>query len=234
MSEIDMSDAGEGKGQGRDGGGGGGSGGTAAAPASRLEARLAARLDARLLLAPRPGLANDRLLLDDATLGAALDGVRPLTAGERDALAGSPLTTRRLRQLALARRAQRAPAAASAASSVTAWQASHGMLRAAASGAGAEPLALRTDDGCWTLHLLPLDGGWRAILQLGPDAPFAAALLAPASGQRARVRVLDGAGATILHGALDLDGECEAAWPHAQAPAAWLQAHGAAFSVAPA
>ena len=45
--------------------------------------------------------AGDRLMLDDATLAAALDGSRPLTAGERAALQASPLTVRRLRHLAL-------------------------------------------------------------------------------------------------------------------------------------
>jgi hypothetical protein len=33
---------------------------------------------------------------------------------------------------------------------------------------------------------------------------------------------------------LDADGECEGAWPFAQAPAAHFQGHGAAFSVVPA
>jgi hypothetical protein len=155
-------------------------------------------------------------MLDDATLAAALDGSRPLTAGERAALQASPLTVRRLRHLALARR--------SAAS--TAWRGSPGALRAASTGAQA---AIATDDGWWTLHFVPAGGGWRAILQLAPQAPFAEALLVA----RAPLRVVDGAGAVVLAGQLDADGECEAAWPFAAAPHAHLQAHGARFTVEP-
>jgi hypothetical protein len=172
------------------------------------------RLQQGLLLERR--IEGDRLMLDDATLRAALDGSRPLTAAERAALQGSPLTARRLRRLALDARAA-APG----------WRGSRGMLRAAGS-AGA-PAPIVTDDACWTLHFVDTGAGWRAILQLAPHAPFAAALLAA----RAPLRVLDGAGATILAGCLDADGECEAAWPFAAAPVAHLQAHGAAFTVAP-
>jgi hypothetical protein len=169
------------------------------------------RLQERLLLDRR--VEGDRLVLADATLLAALDGSRPLSAGERAALQASPLTTRRLRQLAIERHA-------------AAWRGSHGRLRAASSG---EVETLRTDDGWFTLHLVPQSGGWRAILQLAAEAPFAAALLAA----RAPLRVRDGAGRTILEGRLDADGECEAAWPFAGAPSAHLQAADAAFSVEP-
>lgn len=180
-----------------------------------------ARLRARLLLAPR--VAGDRLMLSDAVLNAALDGSRALTAGERAALQGSPLTTRRLRALALARRA-----AANEAMNEPAWQGSAGMLRAAASGAALAQLA--TDDGYWRLHFVGTADARRVILQLMPDAPFAARLLAGG----APLRVLDGAGAEVLAGRLDPDGECECAWPFAEAPAAHFQRHGAAFSVQPA
>jgi hypothetical protein len=168
--------------------------------------------EARLLDARKPG---DRLMLDDATLAAALDGSRPLTAGERAALQASPLTVRRLRHLALARRAAAAP-----------WRGSRGVLRAASSGTLD---AVVTEDGWWTLHFVATDGNWRAVLQLAPQAPFAPALLAA----RAPLRVLDGAGAEILAGRLDADGECEAAWPFAAAPGEHLQAHGARFTVEP-
>jgi len=182
------------------------------------------RLQERLLLDRR--VEGDRLVLADATLLAALDGSRPLTAGERAALQASPLTTRRLRQLAIERRQQHAGAAQAgpAASPAAGWRGSQGRLRAASSG---QVEALRTDDGWFTLHLLPQGEGWRAILQLAADAPFAPALLAA----RAALRVSDGAGRTILEGRLDADGECEAAWPFADAPAAHLQAADAAFSV---
>lgn len=172
------------------------------------------RLQEALLLDRR--LPGDRLMLDDATLGAALDGSRPLTAGERAALQASPLTARRLRHLALARRA-----AAS-----TAWRGSRGVLRAASTGA---PAAIVTEDGWWTLHVVAGSAGWRTVLQLAPQAPFAEALLVA----RAPLRVVDGAGGVILTGQLDADGECEAAWPFAAAPAEHLQAHGARFTVEP-
>jgi hypothetical protein len=163
---------------------------------------------------------GDRLMLADATLLGALDGSRALTAGERAALQASPLTARRLRQLAQERRAQ----------GVAAWRGSHGRLRAASSG---QLESLRTDDGWFTLHFAAAgpgeEAGWRAILQLAADAPFAPALV----GARAPLRVLDGAGNTILEGRLDADGECEAAWPFDAAPASHLQTAGAAFAVEP-
>jgi hypothetical protein len=165
-----------------------------------------------LLQARKPG---DRLTLDDATLAAALDGSRPLTAGERAALQASPLTVRRLRHLTLERRAATAR-----------WRGSRGVLRAASSGTLD---AVVTEDGWWTLHVVAAGAGWRIVLQLAPQAPFAPALLAA----RAPLRVLDGAGADILAGRLDADGECEAAWPFAAAPAEHLQAHGARFTVEP-
>ena len=63
---------------------------------------LDAKLRERLLLARvAPG---DRLMLPDATLQAALDGSRPLTPAELAALNASPVTLRRFRHLALARR----------------------------------------------------------------------------------------------------------------------------------
>jgi len=173
------------------------------------EARVQQRLRERLLLAPKEG---DRLVLDDATLRAALEGSRPLAAGELAALHGSPLTLRRFRHLALARRA-------------AAWQASGGMLRAADSGAALAPLV--TDDGNWSLHFVPHDGGCQVILRLDPAAPFAAALLR----EGPLLHVIDGTGATVLQGRLDADGECEARWPFAQPPAPHFQAHGAAFTV---
>jgi hypothetical protein len=170
------------------------------------------RLQEGLLLGRRAD--GDRLVLDDATLRAALDGSRPLTAGERAALQASPLTTRRLRHLAIERKG------------VSGWRGSRGRLRAASSGAID---ALRTDDGWFTLHIVPEDAGWRTILQLAAEAPFAPGLLAA----RAPLRVLDGAGNTILEGRLDADGECEAAWPFGASPASHLQAANAAFAVEP-
>ncbi len=139
------------------------------------------KLRERLLLAPR--VEGDRLMLGDAVLLAALDGSRALTAGERAALQGSPLTTRRLRTLAIERR----PAANDA------WQGSRGMLRAADSGAALTQLA--TDDGFWRLHFVDSAGARRVILQLMPEAPFAARLLREGdAAARARRRRRRGAG----------------------------------------
>lgn len=171
------------------------------------------KLQAQLLAGRR--VEGDRLMLDDAVLLAALDGSRPLTAGERAALQASPLTARRLRTLADARRAQAIPRR---------WKGSRGMLRAADSGTGFD--ALVTDDGAWRLHVV----AGRVILQLDPQSLFAADLL---RGGRL-LRVLDGAGATVLEGLLDSDGECEGPWPFAEPPARHFQQHGARFSVEPA
>jgi len=179
------------------------------------------KLQERLLLAR--AVAGDRLMLADATLLAALDGVRALTTKERAALAGSPLTLRRFRLLADTRR-RAAPAAANDA----AWRGSAGMLRAAASSAALAEL--RTDDGYWTLHFVAHGEGWQIILKLAPEAPFAARLMR----EQPMLRVLDGAGALLLQGRLDADGECECGWPFAAAPAPHFQSHGAAFVVEPA
>jgi hypothetical protein len=153
-------------------------------------------------------------MLDDAVLLGALDGSRPLSAGERAALQASPLTARRLRSLADALRTQARPQV---------WQGSSGMLRAADSGLALDTLV--TDDGIWRLHVVES----RVILQLDPQSPLAATLLR--AGQVLRVR--DGAGNTVLEGALDSDGECEGPWPFAEAPAPHFQRHGARFTVEP-
>lgn len=182
-------------------------------PTSDIDRKLAARL-----LAGRR-VEGDRLMLSDTVLGAALDGSRVLTPNERRALEASPLTVRRLRQLALERR--------NAGVGAVAWLGSAGMLRAAASGA---PLGrLATDDGHWSLHFVEQGGAWRVILALAPDAPFAARLMR----EQPWLRVLDGGGAILLQGQLDSDGECESAWPFDAAPAFHLQQAGARFAVEP-
>ena len=181
-------------------------------------------LQQRLLLAR--AVPGDRLMLADATLLAALDGGRPLTAAERQALAGSPLTLRRFRALSHGRRVRSGLQHAAAAND-DAWSGSSGMLRAAASGA---PLAeLVTDDRCWTLHFLPQDGDWQVILKLADGAPFAPRLMR----EQPLISVVDGGGAIILQGQLDADGECEQVWPFTQAPAPHFHQRGAGFSVVP-
>lgn len=172
------------------------------------------RLRARALLAHR--VEGDYLVLGDATLIAALDGSRPLGPVQATALMASPLTLRRFRTLAETRRRQ---AGAS-------WTASAGMLRAADDGAALA--ALQTDDGYWALHFLRTAGLWQVVLKLDADAPFAASVLQGG----ALLQVVDGTGAVVLQGSLDRDGECEQAWPFAEAPAAHFQRHGARFGVA--
>lgn len=184
-------------------------------------------LDARLresVLLSRP-TTGDRLMLADETLLAALDGTRPLTPNERQALAASPLTLRRFRHLSLERHAAGAQAA-----NDPVWTGSSGMLRAASTASAADALeSLVTDDGHWTLHFLPQDGGWQVILSLSAQAPFAARLLR----EQPQLRVIDGGGAIVLQGRVDADGECERTWPFATAPASHFQLYGAGFAVEP-
>lgn len=172
------------------------------------------KLREQLLLARR--VEGDRLMLADAVINAALDGSRALTPNERAALAQSPLTMRRLRRLAIER-----------AAAGHAWQGSGGMLRAASTDAALAELA--TDDNHWSLHFLPHEGGWQVILKLAAAAPFAPQLMR----EQPMLRVVDGAGAVILQGRLDADGECENAWPFETAPAPHFQQSGAGFAVEP-
>lgn len=181
---------------------------------------LGRKLRARALLSARA--EGDRLAVPDEVLLAALSGERPLSRGDKAALAGSPLTLRRFRELSL-----RARGRAQAANDPQ-WTGSAGLLRAAASGDALA--ALRTDDGCWTLGFVRHGAGWRVVLQLDPGAPFAGRLLA----SHPRLRVCDGGGAVVMQGRLDDDGECEADWPFAAEPCAHFLGAGGAFSVAPA
>jgi len=183
---------------------------SAAAPLDSL-------LQQRLLLAR--AVPGDRLMLADSTLLAALAGSRVLTAGERQALAGSPLTLRRFRALSHGRR--------QVAANDESWSGSSGTLRAAAGGPALAELV--TDDRCWTLHFLPHGGDWQVILKLADGAPFAPRLMR----EQPLISVVDGAGAIILQGRLDADGECEHTWPFSQAPAPHFHQCGAGFSVVP-
>ena len=185
---------------------------------------LDARLRERALLSR--AVPGDHLVLADVTLLAALDGTRVLTPKERQALAASPLTLRRFRQLSLERHAAAQPRVHAVANDPV-WSGSTGMLRAAATATALESLV--TDDGYWTLHFLPQDGGWQVILSLSADAPFAARLL----NEQPLLRVIDGGGAIVLQGRLDADGECERTWPFATAPAPHFQLYGAGFAVEP-
>jgi hypothetical protein len=181
------------------------------------------KLREQVLLGRR--VEGDHLMLSDAVINAALDGSRPLTANEREALARSPLTMRRFRQLSNDRLANERAAIDRAAAEL--WRGSTGLLRAAST--DTELSELLTDDGHWALHFLPQDGGWQVILKLAADAPFAAALMR----EQPLLRVSDGGGTVILQGRLDADGECEDAWPFDAAPAPHFQQFGARFSVDP-
>ena len=174
------------------------------------------KLQAGALLGRR--VEGDRLVLADEVLVQALDGSRPLTHRERATLQASPLTLRRLRHLATARRGQTGPVA---------WSGSRGLLRAADSGAALD--LLRTDDGMWRLHFVDAGGALAVIAQLDPEAAGAADLLAA----RPAIQVRDGRGALVLEGRLDADGECEGPWPFADLPAAHFQQQGARFEVIP-
>ena len=171
------------------------------------------KLREKLLLSRR--VEGDRLMLSDVALNAALDGSRPLSAVEKKALADSPLTLRRLRQLSIGR-----------AAAANAWSGSAGMLRAASSGVID---ALVTDDQHWALQFVPQGAGWKVILKLAADAPFAPQLMR----EQPMLRVTDGGGAIVLQGRLDADGECENAWPFDTPPAEHFQQSGARFAVEP-
>lgn len=181
------------------------------------------KLHEKLLLGRR--VEGDRLMLADEVMLAALAGSRRLTWGERQVLQASPLTLRRFKTLAV--QAGRAlghddrPA-------VDGWSGSGGMLRAASS--AARLASLETDDGYWRVHFLEQGGAWRVVLALDAGAPFAARLMR----ERPMLRVLDGAGAIILMGVLDADGEYEGAWPFDGEPALHFQQLGGAFAVEPA
>lgn len=176
------------------------------------------KLQERLITGRR--MEGDRLVLPDAVLRAALEGTRALTENERAALQASPLTARRLRELAIARRAGRK------AVNDDSWFGSGGMLRAADAGVLTR---LATDDGHWILHFSQEEDGWHICLQLLARAPFTARLLR----ERPVLSVTDGAGAVLLRGRLDADGECEGLWTAPQPPAQHFQQHGARFAVRP-
>lgn len=183
-----------------------------------IDPGLARRLAAEALLLQRR--EGDTLVLTDEAMLAALEGRLALTQEQASALAASPLTVRRFRQLSLERRQRHA-------ANEPVWHGSGGLLRAASSAHMAGPL--KTDDGYWSLHVAGGPGAWRLILALDPQAPFAPALLRAPGG----VKVLDGQGGMLLDGMLDADGECEAAWPHATTPFEHLQQTGARFTVRP-
>ncbi len=183
--------------------------------------KLAQRLDLSAIL--NQVREDDRVMLDDHLLLAALDGSRPLSSQERELLQKSPQTLLRFRQLALQARARKNSGAANDAQ----WQSSMGSL------AGVHPVGdeagsrLQSDDQYWCLRFVPDEIGWQLTLVLNEQAPFA--LQIKQSG--CALRVLDGKGAILLEGQLDIGGECEARWPFMIEPALHLQQAGARFRI---
>ncbi len=181
--------------------------------------KLAQKLDLSIIL--NQSRDDDRLMLEDQVLLAALDGSRPLDPDQRILLQQSPITLLRFRHLAQQARARKNGGAANDDN----WQQSGGLLRAADS--GALVLSLRTDDHYWSLDFVPEDNGWQLVLCLDENAPFASQLL----DSEHCVRVVDGKQQVLLQGQLDADGECEARWPMPQEPVRHLQQAGAQFRV---
>lgn len=181
--------------------------------------KLSQKLDLSIIL--NQSRDDDRLMLEDQVLLAALDGSRPLDPEQRTLLQQSPITLLRFRHLALQARARKGGNAANDDN----WQQSGGMLRAADS--AAVVLSLRTDDHYWTLDFVPEDDGWQLVLSLDGNAPFASQLLETEN----TVRVVDGKQQVLLEGQLDADGECEVRWPMDHEPVRHLQQAGALFRV---
>jgi hypothetical protein len=187
--------------------------------------RLIDELAARAIM--RRYKQGDYLVLSDEALRAALAGTQPLNRAELRAVLDSPLTLRRMHTLAQQARAAAITAtiAPAAAANDPAWTSSRALLRAAADDGDAH--SIDTDDGYWRLVFLPVAGGWRMVLRLDSDAPFAAELTAAAP----TVAVLDGRGRTLMLGPLDEDGELAAPWPLPGEPYASLMAQGGRIEV---
>jgi hypothetical protein len=167
---------------------------------------------------------DDWQVLDDRALIAALDGTQPLSRKEWEALLDSPLTLRRMQVLEAVRRTKED---ALQAANDAFWQASPGLLRAAAGSADAATLA--TDDGYWTLDFPRAQDGWGIVLRLEPSAPFAGEFIG--EDEMPEVAVVDGSGRTLLIGELDEEGKLLARWPDAEAPLKVLSAAGGGFQV---
>ncbi len=184
--------------------------------------KLAQRLDLSAIL--NHVREDDRVMLDDHLLLAALDVSRPLSSQERELLQKSPQTLLRFRQLALQARARKSSGAANDAQ----WQSSMGSLAGVHPGGGGEAGSrLQSDDQYWCLQFVADEIGWQLTLALNEQAPFA--LQIKQSG--CVLRVLDGKGAILLEGQLDIGGECEGRWPFMTEPALHLQQAGARFRI---
>lgn len=191
--------------------------------------------------------SDDWLVLSDANLIAALDGTEPLSAVEWAGVLDSPLTLRRIQNLAnqLAREARGKSASNTAASTSPSaandsyWHHSQGLLLAAATDEPAPTLT--TSDGLWSLIFLNATSAsqppalaqphpsWQVVLKLNLTDAVGLTIVAKAP----EVAVLDGSGATLLIGTLDEDGELVRPWPATitDTPFAHFKACGGVFSV---
>jgi hypothetical protein len=183
--------------------------------------KLAQKLDLSVIL--NRSREDDRVMLDDHLLLAALDGSRPLNGDERQLLQQSPQTLLRFRQLALQARARKNAGVANDAQ----WQSSMGCLRETDAGPRQLSPRLQSDDQYWSLQFVADEVGWQLILSLSDAAPFAHQIKQASSN----VRLLDGAGAVLLEGALDIEGECEVRWPYFTEPELHLRQAGARFRI---
>jgi len=178
-------------------------------------------------------LPGNHQVLDDELMQQVLAGERRLTRTQFNALVASPLTLCRLRFLESRRLAANAAESGtdSHARQHHGWQGSQGLLLAAA-GSGTD-CSLHSDDGLWALHALTTGRTTRLLLQLRrpedegdhPGLRFEPDM---------QVAVLDGAGGTLLCGALDADGELEAVWERPQDLRSHLALHGGGWTVQPA
>lgn len=183
--------------------------------------KLAQKLDLSAIL--NRSRDDDRVMLDDHLLLAALDGSRPLNGDERELLQQSPQTLLRFRQLALQARARKNAGAANDAQ----WQSSMGCVRDSDEGSRPVLQRLKSDDQYWSLQFIADEVGWQLILSLSDAAPFAQQIKQAGSN----VRLIDGAGAILLEGSLDIEGECEVRWPYFTEPELHLRQAGARFRI---
>ena len=167
----------------------------------------------------KPG---DYLVLADRTLNAALDGTRALRQSEWKALLESPLTLRRMRVLEAMRLARvQTTAGPVDAANDDVWRPSQGLLRAAADMSDGN-FSQASEDGRWMLYALKTGAETRLVLKLQAQAEHADIWMAA----RPEVAVLDGAGNTLLLGALDEDGEVHGPWVQDTDVRSHLAAHG--------
>lgn len=192
------------------------------------QSRLDAAVMSEALL--RRHVPGDSLCLSDEVLRSAIRGELALSAEQKQALKGSPLTLRRFRVLAeeqLRIQARTSPGEVSGE-----WAGSDGLLLAASAGSMSD--ALQTADEYWSLHFLrSVDGSLEVVLKLSPQAPFAGEFVSENGPTHRCVGVFDGEGGLLLHGALDADGELHVTWEYDVLPWVQITNAGGAFTVAP-